>query len=354
MTEEMDDPVGSEPSGSTTMIDIDGRPVTVGTEAGVSPVRALLRGPARPVVAIGVFDGVHLGHRSLLERARLEAARSGVPLWALTFCPHPEAVVGRRAASSGFLLSTLAEKASLLHAAGVDQVVALRFDSDAAAVDPEGFFQRCLAQGLRASQVVVGFNFTFGSGGTGGPALLETLGRKRGIEVVVHPAVRLAGAVVSSSSVRKALASGDVEAAGLLLGRAHSLAGPVVHGAGRGTGLGFPTANVAFPRDNATPAPGVYVCSVSRGGEFIRQANRAQPAVANLGTSPTFTGPADCPASRLEVHVLEGAPPDYGDVIRVYFLRRLRPERRFGAPDDLVTQINRDRAAALAYFGRQG
>lgn len=333
-----------------SIIDIDGRGLDTDV-AGVFVSPAVE--PSRPVVAVGVFDGVHLGHRSLLQRARAEADHWRAPLWALTFWPHPETVVRRRDSDTGFLLSTLREKATLLRAAGADQVIALHFDATAAAIDAADFFSRCLVRGLQAGGVVVGFNFTFGRGGSGGPALLEALGRSQGLFVVVHPAVRLDGEVVSSSAIREALRAGDVERAGLGLGRPHSLAGPVEPGAGRGRRLGFPTANVAFPAQKAAPASGVYVCAVSRGEGFAPGAAQAQPAVANLGMSPTFAGAGAPSAPRLEAHVLDGQPPGYGEVVRVYFLKRLRAERRFDNPSELVAQIARDRAAALGYFGRR-
>lgn len=333
-----------------TIIDIDGRALeTIVAEATVGPAGE----PGRPVVAVGVFDGVHLGHRSLLQRARAEADRRQAPLWALTFWPHPETVVGRRDSDVGFLLSTLEEKAGLLRAAGADRVVALDFNATAAEVDAADFFSRCLVRGLQAGGIVVGFNFTFGRGGSGGPALLEALGRSQGIPVVVHPAVRLDGEVVSSSSIREALRAGDVERAGLGLGRPYSLAGPVEPGAARGRRLGFPTANVAFPAEKAAPASGVYVCAVSRGEGFAAGAALAQPAVANLGVSPTFAGAGAPNSPRLEAHVLDGQPPGYGEMVRVYFLKRLRAERRFDNSEELVAQIARDRVAALGYFGRR-
>lgn len=315
-----------------------------------------------PVVAIGVFDGLHLGHQNLL-RAGLSMARTrSLPLWALTFWPHPEEIlrglgrVPERAAERvpGFLLTTLDDKLHLLGLCGAEKVLVLRFTREAASVSPEEFVSRTLATGVGASVVVVGFNFTFGQGGRGRPALLADLGRRAGMEVAVHPAVRLGGEVVSSTGVRAALDAGDVGRAAMLLGRPYSLAGEVRSGAGRGRKLGFPTANVAIPAELARPADGVYVCAVRRGPDpFLRIPEaEAAPAVANLGTSPTFAS-GDAPAPRrLEVHLLAGDPPGYGEPVRVFFLKRLRPERRFPGPDELAAQIRADRAAARAFFGQ--
>lgn len=325
-----------------------------------------------PVLAIGVFDGVHLGHRSLLEAGLGEARRLRAPFRVLTFWPHPEAVLGRRNGGAGvaaelgsaacalrgqgFLLSTLEEKAELLRLSGAEAIVALRFTKEAAAVAPEEFVERTLVGGLRPRIVVVGFNFSFGAQGRGKAALLADLGRKAGFTVIVHPAVRLGGEVISSSAVRRALARGDVRRAGLLLGRPYSLAGKVEKGAGRGKTLGFPTANVGFPADLACPSPGVYICRVAPGDEVLLRPPFGAPAVANIGVCPTFAGP-NGPATAalsLEAHVLDGRVPTYGDTVRVFFLERLRPESKFAGPEELAAQIALDKSRAQAYFGETG
>jgi len=296
---------------------------------------------------MGVFDGVHLGHRSLLERAAAAAREASAPLWVLTFWPHPDVVLGRRDGSRGYLLTTLDDKAGLLGSAGVERLLVMRFTREAASSSPEEFVSE-LISGLEPRAVVVGFNFTFGRDGRGGPAALGHLGRAGGVEVMVHPAVRIGEEVVSSSAVRAALAAGDMKRAGLLLGRPYSLSGTVERGAGRGAGLGFPTANVGLLGETVTPAPGVYICSVLRGevGAGLPAAG-AEPAVANLGTCPTFSegeggGNAGL-VPRLEAHILEGEPPTYGDRVRVFFHRRLRAEMKFEGPERLAAQIALDR-----------
>jgi len=334
-----------------TFIDVAGR------HAGAAPGEAashLDEGGPCPVVAMGVFDGIHLGHRSLLERAFAEARARRAPFWVLTFWPHPATVVGP-APSRGYLLTTLQEKVGLLRDVGADRVVGLRFTPQAAAVEPEEFFRGTLQPRLAPQVLVVGFNFSFGRGGRGNPALLKELAGRAGVEVIVHPAVRVSGEVVSSSAVRKALADGNVEKAGFLLGRPHSLAGPVERGAGRGRKLGFPTANVDYPPEAAGPAPGVYVVAVQRGLDPRPDLRDAQPGVANIGTCPTFTGeagPVTGKAGRLEVHLLAPErPPAYGEPLRVFFLRRLRAERRFASPEELADQIRRDCDEAFVFFG---
>jgi len=350
-----------------TFIDVAGVASGAGPE-GAAPSLVLADKP-RPVVAMGVFDGVHLGHRSLLERAFAEARGRRAPLWVLTFWPHPDTVVGPRS-TAGYLVTTLEDKVSLLRGMGAERVVGLRFTRQAADVPPEEFFHKTLLARLAPQVLVVGFNFSFGRGGRGDPVLLGKLARPAGVEVIVHPAVRVAGETVSSSAVRRALAAGDVEQAGLLLGRPHSLAGPVERGAGRGRTLGFPTANVDYPADAAVPAPGVYVVSVRRGLNPIPTLSKAEPGVANIGTRPTFNpqprpagargrvggdsarGEVDRGGVRLETHLLAAdSPPAYGDLVRVFFLKRLRREKRFSGPGELVRQIQKDRLRALEFFG---
>jgi riboflavin kinase/FMN adenylyltransferase len=315
---------------------------------------SLPRSGRGPVLALGVFDGVHLGHRSLLGAGLDMARRDGRSLWALTFWPHPEQVLRPTQAPRGFLLSTLEEKIRLLSLAGAAKVLIVRFSREAADLQADEFVRRTLVDGLSASGIIVGFNFTFGRGGRGNPPLLRRLGRNVGLKVAVHPAVRLGADVVSSSSVRESLARGDVERAGLLLGRTFSLSGPIVAGEGRGRTLGFPTANVAFPTDLAVPAAGVYVCSVAKEApaSLGPSLQVALPAVANIGFRPTFSGATvgtSFPA--LEVHVLSGVVPGYGTGIRVYFHAQLRAERRFAGAADLAVQIGRDRDRAAAFFG---
>ncbi len=312
-----------------------------------------------PVLAIGVFDGVHVGHRSLLRTGEDEARRRAAPFWALTFWPHPEAVLGP-APAGGTLLSTLQEKVDLLKQAGVSRVLVLSFDRATATVGPGDFVAKALASGIRPQTVVVGFNFSFGRGGRGTPSLLQELCRASGIDVWIHSAVRLDGEVVSSTAVRAALAAGNVERAGLLLGRPFSLAGRVERGAGRGHRIGFPTANVAVPDALACPSAGVYVCSItsSIGAALNPLLDRTLPAVANIGVCPTFaagaSGAATSAAPRLEAHVLAGTPPTYGDEVRVFFHQRLRPEIRFAGPAELAAQIGVDRSKARDFFGLNG
>lgn len=331
--------------------EVEGRTEARGLRAARPWKAAPAAGLDRPVAVIGVFDGVHVGHKSLLKKGLVLARERRAPLVAVTFWPHPDRVV-RRSGGKGGLLTTLDEKATLLRAAGAQRVLALKFTEQVAAVEPEAFFTGALVEALGCQAVVVGFNFTFGRGARGDALLLAELGKTAGVEVVVHPAVRIRGQVVSSSAVRQALREGDVEGAALLLGRPHSLVGTVSRGRGRGQTLGFPTANVEYAAEVLCPATGVYVCSLARGDVAPDDLSRALPSVANLGFRPTFTSSEGArTAPGLEVHVLAGEPPVYGERVRVFFHRRLRAERTFSGPEELAAQISRDRDRALAFFG---
>lgn len=319
-----------------------------------SLVAAEVKG-VRPVLAMGVFDGVHLGHQSLLKEAAVLGEQARAPLWVLTFWPHPDLVVGRWRREDGYLLTSLEDRMELLQQAGAERVIVLRFTPETASCSPESFASDLVSR-LQPCAVAMGFNFTFGRGGQGGPATLQRLGREAGFRVIVHPAACLGGEVVSSSAVRAALGSGDVERASALLGRPYSLRGAVERGAGRGRELGFPTANVMLPQETVKPAPGVYVSSVLTGeATSALPASSGLPAVANLGMCPTFCGKdggdGRLAEPRLEVHVMQGCPPTYGDVVRVFFHRRLRPEKKFGGPEALSNQIAVDRREAMDFFG---
>jgi len=342
---------GRDMDAKTEFLEVKGGTEARGLRAASPWEAAPPVGSDRPVAAIGVFDGVHVGHRSLLRRGLVLARERKAPLVAVTFWPHPDRVV-RRDGGKGGLLTTLGDKAALLQAAGAQRVLALKFTEQVAAVEPEPFFTETLVETLGCQAVVVGFNFTFGRGARGDAALLAELGKAAGVEVIIHPAVRIRGQVVSSSAVRQALREGDVERATLLLGRPHSLVGTVSRGYGRGQSLGFPTANVEYPGEVLCPATGVYVCSLARGDVAPDDLSQALPSVANLGFRPTFAPPdGEGTPPGLEVHVLAGEPPGYGERVRVFFHRRLRAERTFSSPEELAAQISRDRERALAFFG---
>ncbi len=304
-------------------------------------VRHLATGRAAfrsPVVALGNFDGVHLGHKAILERTLGGAERAGTDAVVFTFMPHPVAVLAPDRAPK--LVTSLAQRLRFLRDAGVDGVFVQRFTRRFAALSPREFVERVLIEGLGASRVVAGYDVTFGKGRAGTPEVLRELGRELGVEVDIVEPLLLGEHKISSSATRRALADGDVELAAELLGRRHRVLGRVRLGDQRGATIGFPTANI-LPRGGLLPPDGVYAVRARLAGE-----DAWRPAVANLGTNPTFGG---C-GRRLETHVFDFAGDLYGRAMEVEFARRLRGEVKFPSVDALVEQIAADAAAAREFL----
>ena len=296
-------------------------------------------------VTVGMFDGVHHGHRHLLARVREEAGALGLPAAVVTFDRHPREVLqpGRQPP----LLTTLRQKAGLLAAAGVDLLVILRFTRETSLWPAEEFATKVLLEGLQARVIVEGANFRFGHGGAGDVRLLEELGGPRGVRVVAVELLAPDGEVVSSTRVRAAVARGDTAAATRLLGRPHAVEGQVVRGAGRGGALlGVPTANLRVPDRILLPARGVYAGHVTvRGGG--RPPAGPLPAVASVGVNPTFGGGA----LSVEAHLLDFDGDLYGRRLTLTFEHRLREERRYERVGDLITQMRADIRQARELLG---
>lgn len=282
-------------------------------------------------VAVGVFDGVHLGHRAVFEAQQSTAP--DLPRVALTFSVHPASVL----APSGPppLLTTLDRRFELLEMLGVDVVALIDFDEDTRLIEPEDFVRRYLVEGLQAAAVVVGDDFRFGHGAQGTVETLVTLGRAAGFSVTAVPEVELAGTPVRSTIIRSRIEVGAVEEAANLLGRPHDVDGVVVPGDGRGRAIGVPTANLAVPSDVLLPGRGVYGVRVIHDGTRLT-------GVANLGVRPTFDGADEV----LEVHLLDVDLDLYGQTLRIEFVFRVREERRFVSVDALIEQIHTDIAGA--------
>jgi riboflavin kinase/FMN adenylyltransferase len=296
-------------------------------------------------VAIGNFDGVHLGHQALIRRAvelaRARGARAGV----LTFEPHP--VRALRPLLAPPLLTPLPRKLELLEEHGLDAAVVQPFDLAYAATSAEGFVGRDLGQALGVRDVVVGWDFTAGHERARVEALRPLL-RARGLELHVVEPVAEGGLTVSSTKIREFLLEGKVEAAALLLTRPHDLDGRVVPGAGRGRGLGFGTANL--DTEGLLPRNGVYAVRARLQGEGEGEGWR--PGVCNVGVKPTVD---DSGRVVAEVHLLEHDGRDlYGAALRVGFVARLRDERRFPSLDALRAQIGEDAARARALLAAEG
>jgi riboflavin kinase/FMN adenylyltransferase len=281
------------------------------------------------VIAPGNHDGVHLGHREILRTARRLAAQYGSGTRALTFEPHPSALIDPENAPEKLTLQP--RRAELLRGAGADSVLVQAFTPEFAAQPPEAFVDSLVAQGARA--LVVGRDFRFGHQRQGDVALLRALGARRGFEVAIQEPVLLEGQRVSSSAVRKALREGQVALANRMLGRVHELQGEVVRGDQRGRSIGFPTANLQ-PEPVMPPSDGVYAV-IAR--ELDRPDGKLLTGVANLGTRPTFAA-----GRSVEVHLFDFEREIYGTRLRVGFVERVRGEQRFAGVDELRAQILQD------------
>jgi riboflavin kinase/FMN adenylyltransferase len=287
---------------------------------------------ARTVVTVGNFDGVHLGHRSILARVVQRARELDCQPVALTFDPHPAKVLKPEANLR--LLTTPAQKVVLLEGAGVN-VVVQPFTREFAAIQAREFVRDYFVERLKVREVVIGHDYRFGYKRQGTIELLQQMGQSLGFTVQVVWAVEVEDAVVSSSLIRAMLQLGKVREANRLLGRAYGVTGRVVTGKGRGGKiLGVPTANLASEND-LLPSCGIYAVWVIRDGKRL-------PGVANIGTCPTFENQD----LTLEAHLLDFTGDLYGEVLQVEFVARLRDEQRFPSIDDLAAQIRADMAEA--------
>jgi riboflavin kinase / FMN adenylyltransferase len=288
---------------------------------------------ARPsVVALGVFDGVHLAHRAILDTAVARARQGAGTAVACTFDPHPAEVLQPERAP--LPITTLDERLALIAESGVALTVVVPFTPALAAIEPEAFVSEILAGRLGAREVVVGFNHRFGHGARGDARMLRELGARVGVHAEIVPPMNLDGTPVSSSAIRTALQRGDVTAAARLLGRPYFVTGDVVEGAGRGRSLGFATANVRPERPLLTP-PGVYACRFVLDGA-------AHGAVVNAGVRPTF----EEKVFTIEAHLLDFSGDLYGRRARLDFVAHLRDERKFASVDALKAQVAADIAEA--------
>jgi riboflavin kinase/FMN adenylyltransferase len=286
-------------------------------------------GWGRCVLTIGVFDGVHRGHRELISRAVELAAKRDLPCVVMTFDPHPSEVV--RPGSHPAQLTTLKRRADLVEELGVDVFCVLPFTPELSRMPADVFVHELLVEQLHVAAVVVGENFTFGKGAQGDVTLLRTLGSRFGFTAEGESLVSEDSLVYSSTYIRACIDAGDVVAAEHALGRPHRLEGIVVRGDGRGRDLGFPTANLSTPKFAAVPADGVYACRFLQGGQV-------RDAAVSVGTNPTFSGRE----RRVEAFVLDVNEDFYGQRVALDFVARLRGQLKFDSSDDLVVQMRED------------
>lgn len=294
------------------------------------------------VLTIGNFDGVHLGHKALLARLTKKARELNLPAVVVTFEPHPREFFAPDSAPAR--LSALREKLNLLAECGVDRVHIIQFNRRWAAITPEAFIQDILVKGLGVRHVVIGDDFRFGSGRGGDYHMLEAAGRDLGFGVEAMHTVEVRDDRASSSAVRDALQSGDLEHAADLLGRPYCIAGRVIHGDKIGRKLGCHTANIALKR-RKVPLSGVFTVTVT--GERLGGAGKEWPGVANVGTRPTVDGRG---RTSLEVHLLDFDGELYQAHLTVNFLHRLRGEMKFDGLEALKQAIAKDVRDAKSYF----
>ena len=285
------------------------------------------------VLALGNFDGVHLGHQRLIRNMVSCARGLKVPAAAFTFNPHPIQVLAPEKAPR--LLITPERRSEMIANLGVDVLLMVPFTRELARLSPEYFVQEIIHRQLRAPAVFVGFNYTFGHRGAGTPQLLQQMGERLGFKVEVLPPIKVGNITVSSSEVRAALEAGDVSRARSYLGYWPIIEGRVVLGDQRGRQLGFPTANLELSSEVLIPGHGVYAAKV-------KVNDRLFDGVVNIGVRPTFGELA----LSVEVHILEFAQVIYGEWITLFLLGKIRNETKFSSVSELVSQIRRDIEAA--------
>jgi riboflavin kinase/FMN adenylyltransferase len=293
----------------------------------------------QPVLALGNFDGVHRGHRKILDRLNRVAGERGVTSVVMTFDPHPPRVV--RPDKAPPLLMTTAQKLEAIANAGVQGAAIVRFTADLSRWDPETFVRNVLVDWLRVSEVWVGANFLFGHDRAGNFSMLRVLGARYGFKAEKIDPVRYKDFVVSSTRIRRLISEARVDEAGALLGHQYFVDGKIVLGDQRGRTIGFPTANLCTANE-LLPPNGVYATTVTIDGVVL-------PSVTNIGVRPTID---DSGRVSIETHIFNFSRDLYGSAVRVGFVQRLRDERAFDSLDALKLQIAADCGRARVLFDR--
>ena len=284
------------------------------------------------VVTFGVFDGIHLGHQAVINTLLKRAAHDNLMSVLVGFYPHPLAFLAPERCPS--ILTPLSKRVEILQQFGIDEIVMLSFDAQIASMSPESFVECVLLEKCRARHVVVGYACQFGKDRAGNAERLVELSQGYPFDVSIVPPTEVEGAPVHSTRIREALAQGDLERSSQLLGRSYSLVGNVVHGDGRGREIGFPTANIET-QNQVYPPNGVYAIRA-------RLEERWLDGVLNIGMRPTFKGVN----IQVEGHFFNFDEVIYGKLIEIFFVEKIRNERKFPNPEFLIQQIQRDIAAA--------
>jgi riboflavin kinase/FMN adenylyltransferase len=293
------------------------------------------------VLTLGVFDGLHLGHQKIMQKVVERAEQIGAHATAITFDPHPRAVLHPESAPP--LLQTLDQRLANLDILGIEQTIVIRFDREFASTPADEFIGNIIHDRLHAKEVYLGKGFAFGRARGGNIDLLRKLSVRFGFHADEVGEVRLHGQRISSSKIRGLLSEGRVNLVRRMLGRPYGVEGVIVRGDRRGHTIGFPTANL-HPHNRVIPKYGVYATASLIDGIWRR-------SITNLGVRPTFGKDAE---PSIESHIFDFNGELYGDVVRVRFLHRIRDEKKFSGIDELKAQIQRDAARAQNYFNRPG
>jgi len=299
--------------------------------------------PRASALTLGVFDGVHLGHRSIIEELINTGQNPGIEsTYLITFSPHP--VVVTRSREAPRILSTIGERLDLFERYPLDGVFVVRFDEKMRNTDYRDFIKEHLLEAFDMRCLVLGYDCHFGRNREGGPESVQAEGRRHGFEVKVVPPLQINGQVVSSTFIRSALMEGDVSLANQMLGHPFSVAGVVERGAGKGGAIGFPTANLRIDHPRKLwPPGGAYATSIKIDGQVHN-------GMMNVGTAPTLKGGKP----TIEVHVFDFDKDIYGKTVIAYCHARMRDEVAFSSSQELVEQLQRDRGAALDILSREG
>ena len=293
------------------------------------------------VLTLGVFDGLHLGHQKIMQTVVERARETGAHATAITFDPHPRAVLHPESAPP--LLQTLDQRLANFEILGIEQAIVVRFNKEFAANPAENFLREIVKDRLHAKEVYLGKGFAFGRDRGGNIDLLRRISEELGFFADEVDEVRLRGMRISSSKIRELLSDGRVNLVRRMLGRPYGVEGVIIRGNQRGHTIGFPTANLR-PHNRVSPKFGVYATATLVDGVWRR-------SITNIGVRPTFETEAE---PSIETYIFDFDGDLYGDVLRVRFLHRIRDERKFAGIDELKAQIQKDTARALNYFSTQG
>lgn len=293
------------------------------------------------VLTLGVFDGLHLGHQRIMQTVVERARAVGAVPTAITFDPHPRAVLHPESAPP--LLQTLDQRLANLEVLGIEQAIVIRFNREFAGQEASDFLTRIVMERLHAREVYLGKGFAFGRNRGGNIGLLREMGGKLGFVADEVEEVQLRGNRISSSAIRDLLAGGRINLARRMLGRPYGVEGVIIRGNRRGHTIGFPTANLK-PHNRVIPKYGVYATATLIDGAWRK-------SITNIGVRPTFESTTE---PSIETYVFDFDGDLYGDVLRVRFLYRIRDERKFGGIDELKAQIEKDTRRAMNYFSHEG